>query len=182
MSLTASNVRITESGYIFWAPLGSTGPSDYVTALDAAFLDLGYLAQGGLTKDQPIESKDITVFQNGEVIHTICRSPKTTVGFGLIEHNKEAVAKTAYPGLGISVDKKTLTYSDHDGGLQGALVIIELNANGLGERTYYPRVKLTRRDQIATTVDNEKVYNLGFTAYSQGGFVWKSFLETALAT
>lgn len=182
MTLNADNVRITESGYVFMAPVGSTAPTDYDTALAAAWVDLGYLAEGGLTKDAPIETKDIKAFQNGEVIHTICRSPKTTLGFGLIEHNKEAVVLAAFPGITLNVGKDEITYADHDGGAEVALVIVEINANGLGERTHYPRVKLTSRDQIATTIDNEKVYRLGYTAYREGGYVWKAFLETALAT
>jgi hypothetical protein len=179
--LNADNVHITETGYVFIAPVGSEAPDDYDSSLSSEWVDLGYLAQGGLTKNAPIETKDITAFQNGEVIATICRSPKTTVGFGLIEHNKEAVILAAFPGVEIGPGKDEITYTDHDGGAEVALVIVEVNANGLGERTHYPRVKLTGREQIATTTDNEKVFNLTYTAYREtGGYVWKAFLETPL--
>ncbi len=157
MTLNANLIHVPESGFVFLAPLGSTAPTNYSTALDAAFLDLGYLAAGGLTENSPITTKDIAAHQDGEVVHTISRAPKTDVGFGLIEHNKEAVVKAALPGATISVDKLTVTMGDHDGGLQWALVVVELNANSMGVRTYYPRVKLTRRAQIGITVDNEKV-------------------------
>jgi hypothetical protein len=38
------------SGGIFAAPVGSTLPTDATTALDAAFLPVGYITQAGLTK------------------------------------------------------------------------------------------------------------------------------------
>lgn len=182
MALTAGNVQITESGFVFVAPTATAGPTDYTTALDAGFVDLGYLASGGLTEDAPIESKDITVFQNGEVIHSICRTPKVSFGFGLIEHNKAAVQTLVWPGSTLSDTNKTLVYNDHDGGKQVSIVVVELNAGGLGVRTYYPRCKITRRDQVAITNDNEKVYGVGFTAYTNGTFVFKKFHETALAS
>ena len=45
--LDATNVRVGITGGLYKAPVGSTAPTDATTALDAAFINLGYVSQEG---------------------------------------------------------------------------------------------------------------------------------------
>ena len=59
---TATNVSVGKpgaSGAIYRAPLGSTAPTDAETALDAAFVMLGYVSEDGLTNTNSPESDTI---------------------------------------------------------------------------------------------------------------------------
>ena len=58
-----------QGGYMFVAPLGSTLPTDNTTVLDAAFLNMGYLGDDGVTFS---DSADVETFQdmNGDTIET----------------------------------------------------------------------------------------------------------------
>lgn len=49
MTRTAANSLILTDGYIYTAPVGTTAPTDTTAALNAAFLDCGWVDENGIT-------------------------------------------------------------------------------------------------------------------------------------
>ncbi len=68
MALTTPNSKNVsvgkpkKAGAIFRAPLGSTLPTDATTTLDAAFVQLGYASEDGLTNSNSPESDNIAAW------------------------------------------------------------------------------------------------------------------------
>ena len=56
-------------GAIFRAPLGSTLPTDAVTALDEAFKNMGYISEDGVTNANSPESDNIKAW-GGDIVHS----------------------------------------------------------------------------------------------------------------
>ena len=57
-----SNIAIglpNPKGALYWAPLGTPLPTDATTALDNAFINLGYVTEDGLTSSTAEEGDDI---------------------------------------------------------------------------------------------------------------------------
>lgn len=64
MSQDADAVMIAGNGDIYTAPVGSTLPVDPTTALDAAFIQLGYVSQDGVTWRNEQTKEPINVWQS----------------------------------------------------------------------------------------------------------------------
>lgn len=81
-NVTAGQPKV--GGAIYVAPSGSTLPTDATTALDAAFVCLGYVSEDGLTNSNSIESTSIKAWGGDEVLNV--QTGKTdTFKFKLIE-------------------------------------------------------------------------------------------------
>ena len=72
MSNTVTNVsagKPNPAGALYWAPLGSTLPTDATTALDAAFLPLGYVSEEGLTNSNSRDNDEIHAWGGDAVLN-----------------------------------------------------------------------------------------------------------------
>lgn len=80
-------------GYMFVAPLGTTLPTDNTTALDAAFLNMGYLGEDGITFS---DSADVTSHpdMNGDTIDTSQGAVEKSFTVVFVEIKKDTLAIT----------------------------------------------------------------------------------------
>lgn len=92
MALNSDNVLVALTGAAMWAPLGSTMPTDTSTAWDAAFIDLGYLSEDGVTETPEDETTDIVAWQNGATVRSLITSSTLTFGFTMIETTAAGLA------------------------------------------------------------------------------------------
>ncbi len=82
-------------GALWRAPLGTTLPTDAVTALDAAFEELGYLSQDGLVNSNSPTGTDVFAWGGDKVLTTSENKADTFKGT-LLEALNINVLKTAY--------------------------------------------------------------------------------------
>lgn len=97
MSNTA-NVSTTKpkvGGAAYRAPIGTTLPTDATTALDTAFVSLGYLSEDGVTNGN---SRDTNVYRawGGDVVESSSTNFTDTFQFKMIEVLNTDVLKTVY--------------------------------------------------------------------------------------
>ena len=90
------------SGAFFLAPAGTTLPTDSATALDAAFIGMGYLNEDGIANAIETESTDIKAW-GGDTVRVIRTSRSETVTATFIESN-EAVLKAAFGSENVTKD------------------------------------------------------------------------------
>jgi len=91
MALSSSAVQVAVTGAVSVAPIGSTAPTDASTALDAAFKDLGYIGEDGVTETRDRNSNDITAWQNGALVRTVVTSGTLQFQFTAIETNQRTI-------------------------------------------------------------------------------------------
>jgi len=106
MALDATNVRAGTTGAVYVAPEGSTLPTDASTALDAAFLDTGYISEDGVTESQDSSTSDIKAWQNAAVVRKIQDSHDLTYQFTMIETNDVSLETYYGPLNGTTVEIK----------------------------------------------------------------------------
>lgn len=92
----AENVSVGKGvagGYMFVAPLGTALPTDNTTELNAAFFNMGYLGDDGITF---ADSADTETFQdmNGDTIETSSGAVEKTFTVVLREIKKDTLAIT----------------------------------------------------------------------------------------
>ncbi|MFJ3794933.1 hypothetical protein ACIPSJ_01455 [Streptomyces sp. NPDC090088] len=150
MALDADNVRAALGGKILMAPKGSTAPADLVTPWDAAWVDLGYMSDDGVSMDYSTDVEDINAWQSLSPVRRILTSVDMTLGFTAIELKSKTI--TAYfPGSTISeVTPGTVYRLDIPAapGPQEAAFGLEWVDGDIINRLVIPRGEITDRGTI----------------------------------
>lgn len=97
MALNSDNVRVGLNGNIYMAPKGSTAPTDLTTAWDAAWLDLGYMSEDGVSLDLKTDVQDIKAWQSLSPVRRVLTSLDLTMQFTAIELKTPTVT-AFFPG------------------------------------------------------------------------------------
>lgn len=144
---TASNVSAGKplvGGAIYIAPIGSTLPTDATTALDAAFVSLGYISDAGVTEGQNVDINQIKAW-GGDTVLTNNNGRTFTVQFTMLEVKNEEVQKLVYGDGNVSGALATgLTVVGNNEPLEGHAIVIEkILTDDTAMRTVYPAAYLT---------------------------------------
>lgn len=161
--VTAGKPKV--GGAVFRAPLGTTLPTDATTALNQAFVDLGYISEDGITNANTIESDDIKAW-GGDTVLSLQTDKTDTFQFTLIEGMNENVLKTVFGddnvtgalGTGLTVKANATEQTDH------CWVIEMLYKNNAKKRCVIPVGKVSEIGEI-TYADGDAVgYEITITA------------------
>lgn len=160
MANTATNVTTGKpktGGAIFYAPTGSTLPTDAVTALDAAFVSLGYISEDGLSNENSPESDEINAW-GGDVVYSYQTSRSDTFSFKMIEALNPDVLKVVYGDANVTGDLATglAVKANSDDLDEHAWVVEMVLRGGVVKRVVIPNGKVTEIAEI-TYADNEAV-------------------------
>ena len=157
MALDASKIRVAGSGAIWYAPTGTALPTDSTTALDAAFVNIGY-AQDGFELDQTIKNQEVNAWQTAEVVKVINTGITRKVMCEALEMNKATVGlawggATITPGTAgvytltipnAQLTKEFILVADWNDGTKSQRVVIKRAA-----LTALPKQKIGRQDTIS---------------------------------
>lgn len=104
LHVTAGKPKV--GGAIYRAPLGSTLPADATSALDAAFVNIGYISDAGLVNSNSPTSENIKAWGGDIVLTTLTEKPDT-FKFTLLEAMSEEALKAVYGDANVSGDLAT---------------------------------------------------------------------------
>ena len=82
---TAANVLVGVTGGAYVAPEGTPIPTNAVTALNAAFDEVGYISEDGVSQSISEDITDLKAWQNGDVVRKIQTSHDLTYALTMIE-------------------------------------------------------------------------------------------------
>ena len=143
-------------GAIWSAPLGTALPTDATTALNAAFKDLGYVSDDGLTNELTTDTEEIKAW-GGDTVLTAQTGTSDTFTYKLIESLNIEVLKEVYgasnvtgtlaTGIKISVNSKEKI--DH-------VIVVETAVRDKFKRIVLPTAKIKEMAEI-TYVDGNPV-------------------------
>lgn len=152
----SSKIKIAGSGAVWYAPAGTTLPTDSTTALASGFVNVGYL-DNGFELAQDWKTKEVNGWQNLDILRLIPTSLSRSVKFTGIETNKTSVqlawggaTVTTATGSAYSLTLPTpIATSDfiivldwNDGAVSQRIVIKRAQFKNL------PTVKFSREDRI----------------------------------
>lgn len=161
MALDSDNVRVAVTGAVYVAPTGTTAPTTSSSALDAGFVDLGYVSADGITENIDRTTNQIRAWQNGSLVREVTSEGTYSVDMTFIETN-EAVLELYYGttnALGqFDIDPTTT------GGRQS--FVIDVVDGSIVERIYIPAGEITSVG-TRTLASGEAVgYQVTITAYA----------------
>lgn len=117
-------------GYIYRAPLGTTLPTDAVTALNAAFKCLGYISEDGVTNSNETDNETIKDW-NGDVVIQVSTGKTDTWSMTLIEAMNVEVLKVAFGDDNVTGDlEEGITVQANNAAQAAAEYIFEMIYNG----------------------------------------------------
>jgi len=174
MSLDSDNVRVAVSGAVYVAPTGSTGPTDSGTALDAAFLDLGYVSSDGISETIDRTTAQIRAWQNGSLVREVTSEGTYSVTLTFLETSLNVLE--LYYGSevadGVLSGDPTAT-----GGRQS--FVIDVVDGSIVERTYIPAGEVTSVGERTLASGDAIGYMVSITAYADtDNTTFKKFFST----
>lgn len=116
-------------GYIYWAPAGTTLPTDASTALDNAFKCLGYISDDGVTITTDSSSTDIKDW-NGDTILSTQTEYSAEYKFKLMEFLNTDALTAAFGADNVTVANGMTTVKFGSGDVPAAVWVVECIFNG----------------------------------------------------
>lgn len=155
----------------WFAPEGSTAPTNASTALDAAFLSPGVCSSDGFTLTPSTSSSDVPGFGVLSPVRTITTSEKTTGKVVMLQSNPVSLAvyhRMPVSGTGApTVTTTTGEIATTDGVARTQRYsFVQTAQDGLNLiRTYCPSVEVTARDAFQIGASKEVSYGVELTCY-----------------
>lgn len=158
MANTVTNVsagKPNPGGGLYWAPLGTTLPTDATTDLGDAFLPLGYVSEDGLTNSNSRDNDEIHAW-GGDAVLSLESNYSDTFQFTLLEILNVNVLKMVYGDDNVSGTLATgITVKANSAERTAGVFVADMALrDGAKQRTVCPNAKLTELGDI-TYVDND---------------------------
>jgi hypothetical protein len=102
MTLNSAAVRVGITGELYAGPVGTAAPTTSVSALNAAFIGMGYVSEEGVREAYEDTVEEIVAWQNATVVRAVTTNSKATLQFTLIE-SKGKVLELFHKGSTIAI-------------------------------------------------------------------------------
>ena len=116
-------------GYAYWAPAGTTLPTDSATALPSAYKLLGYLSEDGLTNTTDTDATEIKD-ANGTTVMKIITSYAESYQFALLEVLRAEAAKLRYNSDAVTGNDKSMTIKHQMPSDEDFVLVFEIAMSG----------------------------------------------------
>lgn len=157
-------------GAVYWAPIGTKVPTDASTALDAAFLNVGFISDAGVKIGTSTESSSHKAWGGTEVANDVTGFSETT-SFEMIEASANAM-KLAFGADQVTSTGEAVSAVKHsiDAFLTESVLVVEtlVNASRV-RRSVVARAKLIERGEISYTDGDLVKYPVTFANLDNGG-------------
>lgn len=168
--VTAGKPRV--GGHVYRAPIGTTVPTDAITNLTSAFIDMGYISEDGVSNSNSPESETVNAW-GGTPVLRIQSSKDDTYALTFISAMNPEVQKMVYGDTNVTGTDVTtgLTVTANAKELEEYVYVIDMLAKGnVLHRVVIPAAKPTEIGDI-TYNDSDPVgyeVTLGCTADTEG--------------
>ena len=151
-------------GAVHWAPLGTALPTSATASLAAAFVELGYVSEDGLTNNNSPESDTVKAW-GGDTVLTLQTDRPDTFALTLLEAMNEDVLKTIYGSSNVTADGSgNLTVKATAGEMpSGAWVFDMILKGGRAKRIVVPNGTISELGEITYKDDEAVGYNITIT-------------------
>ncbi len=159
-------------GLCWFAPTGTTAPTDESGALNAAFKDAGGISEEGVSVAMSETSKKIKFYGSQLAQRTIVTDQETTFKMKFMEANATSLAVYWRKALGsitpaVSTGKFSITHGTYSVQFFSAVFDVIDGSNKL--RMYCPKLEVTNRDDLTIGNGNEISWGAELTAYPVSG-------------
>ena len=170
------------AGAVFRAPLGTTLPTDATSTLDAAFKELGYVSEDGVTNNNTPDSDTIKAW-GGNTVLVVQNEMSDEWTLTLIESLNPEVLKAVYGDARVTVDSQAGTITVQataDQRIDAAYVIDMIMKGGAMKRVVIPNGSMSELGEIVYKDDEAVGYELTLNALPDtAGVQHYEYIKTA---
>lgn len=178
MALDSDNVRVAVTGAVYVAPVATAAPTGTASALDAAYVDLGYVSADGITENIDRVTNQIRSWQNGSLVREVTSEGTYSVTMTFIE-TQQSVLELYYGNAAVSGQINIDPTST--GGRKS--FVIDVVDGPIVERIYIEAGEITALGERTLASGEAVGYEVTITAYADEGSTtvtkWFSSLEPA---
>lgn len=177
MAIDSSEIQVAPFGKISIAPVGTAGPTNIATALDAAFQDLGYADEDGVTITPSVSITDHFMWQEVAPVLQTVDQVTLEVAFVLGQTNR-AVTDLFFFGANWAsgpsgVATLAIPSSPAMSDLEVALVVEfgdrQASVGAINNRLYFPRATVTEREAIKLVRNEPVKYGVTLSVQASSG-------------
>lgn len=154
------------TGAIYAAPITTTAPTDATTALDAAFVPLGYVSDGGLTNAVSTETSDTKAWGGDTVMRSLTGRDET-FSWSFIHSLDEDVIKEVYGQANVTVASDgAITVAKNGLAMPRRVFVFEMSlTGGRVKRIVVPEAQITEVGDVVYNDGDPIGYDVTLTAY-----------------
>ena len=155
-----------EGGAVFYAPLGTTLPTDALSELDAAFENVGYISEDGVVNTNTPSTQNTKAWGGDIVLNTVTEKPDNFKMTFLEVTNVKAL-KALYGDTNVSGDLATgITVHANTKDTPELIWVIDMMyKNGIRKRTVIPDAACVLNGDITYTDGSAVGFPINLTAY-----------------
>lgn len=168
------------AGAVFAAPLGTALPTDATSTLNAAFKELGYVSEDGVTNNNSPETENVKAWGGDTVL--VLQTEKTDEWtLTLIEALNPEVLKTVYGDANVTEGTGTITVNAATAQLADKVYVIEMSMKGGAlKRVVIPTGSISELGEVVYKDDEAVGYELTITALpNASGVTHYEYIKTA---
>lgn len=158
MTQNADNVAVAVTGQMMVAPVGTALPVSATSAINAAFVDLGFLSEDGITETIDETVNDIRAWQGGQVVRKVRVGHDLMYEFTMIEQNADTL-KAYYGNFAAGV----VQVKADQGVVQAWILDIDDGAEDF--RVVIPKGQVTARGPVTYVNGGAIAYPVTVTCY-----------------
>lgn len=172
MALNPSAVRVGITGEMYAGPVGTAAPTTSVSALNAAFIGMGYVSAEGVRETYEDTIEDIIAWQKATVVRAIHTESKAMLSCTLIE-SKGKVLELFHKGSTVAVVSAGQWKLDVLGATSDPRAFVLDVLDGTKHyRLYVPTGEVTERGEIVYSNEGEAIgYPVTITCYADANNV-----------
>ena len=176
---TASNVTTGKRGVdggVYLAPAGTTLPTTATETLNAAFKNLGYVSEDGMTNSLNRTSEDIKEW-GGNTVDSVVTDQAVTWQAAFIEALNVDLLKAIYGNENVIESGGAITVKVKAIDPPACVIVIDMALKGRLKRTVIPNAKITELGDIVYRANEAVAYdvtikaNLDNAGYSQYEYI-----------
>ncbi len=165
------------TGLAWFAPVGSTAPTNATSSLDAAFLDAGGISEDGLSIDFEEDTTDIRYYGSRTIQRRIQTNESQTFQIAFMEHNEVSLAifhKKALGSISPAVSTGAFSVTTGQASTVSYAAVFQIVDDVRVTRIYCPKVEVSAKESLQYSAGNPVQFGVTFTAYPVAGssIVW----------
>ena len=172
MALDCAEMRVGLTGHLYTAPVGTMMPADVSTALAAAWKELGYTTEDGVSMAVDMNKEDFNVWQSTSPCRSVITSQTLTSTFTLVQRNPDTL-KLAFGGGDVATALGVTTYTPPTLGLTEAAFVLEVIDGTIVDRYLLYRGNPALSGDITFAKSDPTGYEIEVTHLDSVDGVWK---------
>ncbi len=170
MPIDSTEVHLAPNGSVNVGPVGTALPANSTVALNAAYKNLGYVDEDGVSITPGVEVTEIAAWQSAVPVKTTLDTVTLEVSFNLLQINQDAWSLYFFVGTWTnSFGQAKMTVPSSPGNQEKTLIIDWEDENTDNYRLVIPRAFLADREALQLVRNNAQLVGLTFKAMDNNG-------------